>query len=187
MTREIPLHQLAHIKSGYSLRNPLENTVSPNVLWVQPNNVISKDFSNLPPITVKLAKNITLLQEGDVLLTNRSNFKAACFKNQGSMPALASAAVWIIRPYRQYLNPAFLTFWFNSEQGQKALYSLVSEFTTLKFIRKEDIQTLYIPVPPLAKQEQFAALYTCYIKQKYLQDKKFNLQQKLLNALSAQI
>ena len=181
------LSELADIHSGYSLRNPLENNISPNVLWVQPNNVIAQDFSNLPPITVKLAKNITVLQEGDVLLTNRSNFKAACFKSQGTMPALASAAIWIIRPYRQCLTPVFLTFWFNSAQGQKALNNLGSEFTTLKFIRKEDIETLFIPVPSLEKQEQLAALYTCYIKQKQLQDKKFNLQQQLLNALSAQI
>ena len=187
MQQNCLLKELATIHSGYSLRNPFEEFILPNVEWIQPSHVTAQNFINLPRITVKLAKNITVLQAGDVLLTSRVNFKAALISEPTSMPTLASVGIWIIRPDQSRLHPGFLTFWLNSTQGQKALQGLGNEFTTIKFIRKDDLEGLSIPLPSMAKQEQLANLYTCYVKQKQLQEKRLNLQQQLLNTLATQL
>lgn len=181
------LKDFATIHSGYSLRNPTEKSVCPNVQWIQPNHVVSQNFNHLPRIAVKLAKNITVLQVGDVLLTSRVNFKAAVFSNPTSLPTLASVGIWVIRPEIKWLHPGFLTFWLNSTDGQKALQGLGSEFTTINFIRKDDLEGLSIPLPSMPKQEQLADLYACYIKQKNLQEKRSNLQQQLFNTLATQL
>ena len=180
------LKNLATIHSGYSLRGPAIKTITPNVVWVQPSNIMSQDFNNLQHISVKLAKNITVLQSGDVLLTNRVNFKAA-LAPVNNIATLASIGIFIIRPNKNYLNSGFLTFWLNSLEGQRALQGLSNEFTTIKSIRKEDLENLNIPLPSLEEQEKLANLYSCYIKQKYLQTQRLNLQEKLLNAISAGI
>ena len=187
MKQSCILKELATIHSGYSLRNPFEEFSYPNVEWVQPSHVTAQNFFHLPRITVKLAKNITVLQTGDVLLTSRVNFKAALISEETSVPTLASVGIWIIRPNKKYLHPGFLTLWLNSGEGQKALQGLGSEFTTIKFIRKEDLEGLNIPVPPMDKQEKLANLYTCYIKQKILLEKRLDLQQQLLNSLAAKL
>ena len=181
------LKDLATIHSGYSLRNPFEESLYPNVQWIQPSHVTAQNFSHLPRITVKLAKNITILQAGDVLLTSRVNFRAALISEPPSMPMLASVGIWIIRPNQSYLHPGFLTFWLNSLQGQKALQGLVNEFTTIKSIRKEDLESLSVPCLPQDKQARFANLYTCYIRQKNLLEKRLTLQQQLLNTLAANV
>ena len=187
MKRNRPLKEVATIHSGYSLRNPPEKYACPNVQWIQPSHVASQNFNHLPRIAVKLAKNITVLQVGDVLLTSRVNFKAAVLSNPTTLPTLASVGIWVIRPDTKRLHPGFLTFWLNSTDGQKALQGLGSEFTTINFIRKDDLEGLTIPLPPLPKQEQLANLYTCYIKQKNLQEKRSDLQQQLFNTLATQL
>lgn len=186
MKEEKQLKNLATIHSGYSLRGPVIETVNPNVVWLQPNNIISQDFSNLAHISVKLVKNITVLQPGDVLLTNRVNFKAA-LAPVNNIPTLASIGIFIIRPCSNYLHSGFLTFWLNSSEGQRALQGLSNEFTTIKSIRKEDLENLIIPLPSLSEQEKLANLYSCYIKQKQLQIQRLSLQEKLLNAISIRV
>lgn len=180
------LKNLATIHSGYSLRGPAIESINPNVAWLQPSNIIAHDFSNVPYISVKLVKNITVLQPGDVLLTNRVNFKAA-LAPVNNMATLASIGIFIIRPYSNYLHSGFLTFWLNSSEGQRALQGLSNEFTTIKSIRKEDLENLIIPLPSLFEQEKLANLYSCHIKQKQLQIQRLNLQEKLLNAISTKI
>ena len=187
MQQNCLLKELATIHSGYSLRNPFEEFSCPNVEWIRPSHVTAQNFFHLPRITVKLAKNITVLQAGDVLLTSRVNFKAALISAPTTIPTLASVGIWIIRPDQSRVRPGFLTFWLNSTQGQKSLQGLGNEFTTIKFIRKDDLEGLSVPLPAIAKQEQLANLYTCYVKQKQLQEKRLNLQQQLLNTLATQL
>ena len=69
------LNELASIHSGYSLRNPYAEFQRPNVGWITPSHIIAQNFNQLPEIEVKLVKNITVLKPGDVLLTNRVQFK----------------------------------------------------------------------------------------------------------------
>lgn len=181
------LNELASIHSGYSLRNPYAEFQRPNVGWITPSHIIAQNFNQLPGIEVKLVKNITVLKPGDVLLTNRVQFKAALFTAEDTRPTLASAAAWIIRPNPQLVDSSFLACWLNSAQGQKALHGLGNDFTTNKFIRKEDLGNLRIPLPSLQEQHQIGSLYACLTKQKNLLEQRFSLQQKLLNALVANI
>lgn len=175
------LAEISSIHNGYSLRSPKAEYVNPNIIWILPEHISAQQFPLSPKIEVKLAKNITKLQEGDVLLTNRGYFKAAIFTG-ASYPALASSGVWIIRPKQEYLNPAFLTCWLNSSYGQKALQGVWSSFTTIKFIRKEDIEKLEIPLPGLEKQKILGSIYNCLVKQRILQEYNLNLKQQLLES-----
>lgn len=181
------LSQIASIHSGYSLRNSVQayNT-APNVAWIQPTHILEQNLPTQPALYVKLAKNITVLKEEDVLLTNRVHFQAATFQPKSNVDTLASVGIWIIRPNSADINPTFLTFWLNSAQGQQALNGIASKFSTLHSIRKEDLENLLLPDLPLSQQKQLANLYSCYIKHNTLQKQRFNLQLQLLDALMAQ-
>ncbi len=180
------LSRVASIHSGYSLRNSVQayNT-APNVAWIQPMHVVEQNLPAEPAIYVKLARNITVLKEGDVLLTNRVHFKAATFHQKNDVDVLAAIGIWIIRPTSEAIDSTFLTFWLNSAQGQQALKGISSKFTTLQSIRKEDLGNLSIPDVPMSQQKQLANLYSCYIKQNTLQQQRFDLQLQLLDALMA--
>ena len=157
------------------------------ISWVLPKHILMQNFTQLLGIDVKLAKNMTLLQKGDILLTNRVQFKAALFTHPDKRPALASAGAWIIRVEQKNLLPGFLVFWLNSPRGQKAIREIRNDFATLKFICKEDILHLSIPLPPVEQQRQLGNLYNCYIKQKNLCEKRIALQQDLLAAIAARL
>ena len=170
-------------------------SLAETVNFVQPHNVISYDFDCLQEIRVKLAKNITVLQPGDVLLTARMNFKAAVFMQQDSKEqkkekkqpkTLASAAIWIIRPGGSKILPGFMAFWLNSLNGQKALKTLCNEFSTIKSIRKDDLERLSVPLIPQKLQQQIGDAYLCCLKQQSLLKKRFALQHKLLETIAEQ-
>lgn len=181
------LSQLTSIHSGYSLRNAIPpHNKTPNVALVQPAHILAQNLPTHPTLYVKLAKNITILKEGDVLLTNRVHFKATTFHAESNIDTLASAGIWIIRPTAFHIDSTFLAFWLNSAQGQQALKGVVSKFATLHSIRKEDLANLALPDVPLTQQKKLANLYGCYIKQNALQQQRFNLQLQLLDALMAQ-
>lgn len=184
---KIYLSKLADIYSGYSLRDVSKVGSAGNIYWVQPQNVWTQDFTVLPRLNIKLSKSITILQEQDILLTNRVHFKAATCANLPAKSCLASSAIWIIRVKSSKLYAPFLTFWLNSSAGQRALQERRNAFSTLKSLKKEDLATLAIPLPPIGQQKQLANLYTCCITQHNLQTKKFNLQLKLLDALSTHL
>lgn len=201
--KSIPLAELAEIHSGYSLRNPTSTRQesctgrtgipAEKTRMIQPQNIISCSFENLHEISVRLAKNMTVLQPDDVLLTGRMNFKAAIFSSrnyatdgQEQIKTLASAAIWIIRPKKDILNPGFLAFWLNSAYGQKILHSISSGFTTIKSIRKEDLENLSLSLPALHRQQMIGNMYMCHLRLKALRERQIFLQQQLIEA-AAQI
>lgn len=182
------LSQATSIHSGYSLRNTIPpHNKTPNVALVQPAHILAQNLPTHPTLYVKLAKNITILKEGDVLLTNRVHFKATTFHVHSDIDILASAGIWIIRPTVTHIDSTFLAFWLNSAQGQQALKGVVSKFATLHSIRKEDLANLALPNLPLTQQKKLANLYGCYIKQNSLQQQRFKLQLQLLEGLMASL
>lgn len=181
------LSQVTSIHSGYSLRNTIPpHNKTPNVALVQPAHILAQNLPTHPTLYVKLAKNITILKEGDVLLTNRVHFKATIFHAESNIDTLASAGIWVLRPIVSYLDSTFLAFWLNSAQGQQALKGVVSKFATLHSIRKEDLANLSLPDVSLTQQKELSNLYECCIKQNALQQQRFKLQLQLLDALMAQ-
>ena len=182
------LSQVTSIHSGYSLRNTIPpHNKTPNVALVQPAHILAQNLPTHPTLYVKLAKNITILKEGDVLLTNRVHFKATTFHVHSDIDILASAGIWIIRPTVTHIDSTFLAFWLNSEKGQQALKGIASKFATLHSIRKEDLANLALPNLPLTQQKKLANLYGCYIKQNSLQQQRYKLQLQLLEGLMASL
>ncbi len=185
---KIKLSSIAKVYSGYSVRSKNEQEGLPNANMVLPSNVFQQNFKELSKVSVKLARNTNLLRDQDVLLSNRVHFKAALFKDTPKEKALASAALWVIRLDQDApILPEFLTFWLNSEHGQKALQQRINAFDTLKTIKKEAVEELLVPALPLQKQKKIAELYFCLMKQKELLNKKMELNSQLLDAVVAQI
>lgn len=182
------LSSIAKVYSGYSVRTKNEQNSLPNINMVLPSNVFQQNFNKLNKVSVKLAKNTNILKNQDVLLSNRVHFKAALFKDTPKENALAAASLWVIRLKENApILPEFLTFWLNSEHGQKALQQRINAFDTLKTIKKEAVEDLMLPTPPLERQKKISELYFCFMKQKELLNKKMELNLQLLNALTEQI
>lgn len=91
-----------------------------------------------------------ILQHGDVLFVNRGKFEAAVFESDA--PSVATNAFFVLRPNDQ-IKSGYLSAFLNSYPAQQ-YFRRKQKQTTAKFISKEDILELEIPLPPLRKQEE---------------------------------
>lgn len=180
----IIIADLATVHSGYSYKKDSQYENSPNTSIIQPKDVFADDYVHLDKIPIKYNKSITFLSDNDILLTNRSSFKAAAFKTTADQQTVAALGIFIIRikDVRKLL-PDFLTFWLNSIPGQNALEQ-IQLYTTTKSINKEDLLNIQIPTPSLETQQHYALLYKNYIKQKELLIKLSDLNLKVINKIS---
>lgn len=178
------IFKLATIHSGYSYNKDSEPEQDPNTYIIQPKDVIADNVIDLNQISVKYNRSITFLAEGDVLVTNRSTFKASVFHPISTQQTVAALGIFIIRIKNpQELLPDFLAFWLNSIAGQSALEQ-IQLFTTTKSINKEDLLNIKIPIPAIETQQHYALLYKNYIKQKGLLEQLSDLNLKVINKIS---
>lgn len=94
------------------------------------------------------------LEPDDVLLALRGRPRAAIFHHDE--PALAGEGLAVIRTDRSRLLPAFLVWWFSTEQAQREIRER-SRGTTIPFLAMKELFELDLPLPPLALQNSILA------------------------------
>lgn len=90
-----------------------------------------------------------ILQRGDVLFVSRGKFEAAVFESD--TPSVATNAFFVLRPNDQ-IKSGFLSAFLNSHQAQQH-FRRKQKLTTAKFVAKEDVLELELPLVPLERQE----------------------------------
>jgi hypothetical protein len=101
-----------------------------------------------------------LIRQGDVLLLTKGHrFEAAWVKKDPKYPTLASGLIMILRPQANKLTSPYLCWFLNLPQTQRLLAE-TSQGTSVRYLNRQSIAGLQIPLPPLARQEAFAQAYT---------------------------
>ena len=90
-----------------------------------------------------------ILQRGDVLFVSRGKFEAAIFES--NTPSVATNAFFVLRPNDQ-IKSSYLSAFLNSVQAQEH-FRRKQKPATAKFVSKEELLELDIPLAPLSEQE----------------------------------
>lgn len=150
------LGDLAEVRVGYTFRSRLEGDPAGGVVVIQMKDI---DDSNLlhPEQAIKVSlpgnKESHLLRPGDLVFRSRGRTNTVALVTQDLGPALLAAPMLLIRPRVAGLLPGYL-HWYLNAPGTQAEIAAMAAGTAVKMISKEALQTLEIPLPPIARQRQ---------------------------------
>lgn len=166
---------------GYSFRQKPDFIADGSTLVIQPKDITPDGLMTIDKTCrVKLpAEN--RLSKGDVLLINRGRFTAAVYDGAVNEPCVATSAFLIVTPKDSaQLLPEYLALFFNSAEGQN-LFKRLTETTTIPYISLSNLESIEIPLPPLARQKAlatFGELNRAYLR---LSSRKAELQKQIID------
>ncbi len=181
------LKELASIISGFSLKLASDGTDSKNIIVqardISGNLYIDKNtckVTNLDKIPER-----AILEENDVVIAERGTLNAGVV-GQDLKGAIASSSVFIIRPNKTGVDPAYLASYFNSPKGRKYLLRL-AEGSLIKNISKKQLSEIPIYVPDLETQKIIVDMNTNKQRQLELLERKKQLVGQVVESAIKQI
>ena len=100
----------------------------------------------------------TKVQDGDVLLNiTGASIGRVTWVEHLDREANVNQHVCLIRPKREQIHPIFLSVFLSSSSAQGVIYS-VQAGASRQALNHEQVREFEIPLPPLALQEEFAAI-----------------------------
>lgn len=127
-----------------------------------------------------------LLQAGDVLLVGKGSANHAAVWQGSAEDTLASNTLYVIRPNRQQVLPAYLAGYLNSTPAQ-AWFATHQKTGTVNVLSREALNELLVPVPPLATQQRMVRLAAASRRAIQHLTELSNAHAQLLNSAWAQL
>ena len=191
------LQDLVAIDSGYSFRGAIEDSLNGHCCVLQASNIKQGLVGGLlAQVDLPKLNDRHIVRGGDIVLSNRGNFKAGLIDNDGlayavaakhDLPAIIASSLFRLRVLDSSgLLPDYLVLWFNSSLGQQSLEGL-SLGAAIKNITKSALKDLSIHVPSLAKQQQVVAIYRNSQQRQQLYKRQLELQQQIADAAIKQL
>lgn len=155
------------IGSGITPKGGESVYVDKGTSLIRSQNVYNSFFTEngLAYITDEIAENMASVTvfEGDVLLNITGDSVArCCLAPKPFLPARVNQHVMILRPKRDILDSAFLSYYLTSPRMQSILLSLAGSGGTRKALTKAMLERLLIPSLTLEEQRKIASmLSTC--------------------------
>lgn len=141
------LRDLVDIRSGYTFRSSIGSFAEGDTEVIQAGDLeFHFNFAKRTSITFP-GEDKHLLRKGDILVSARGFAKAVLIQDE-NLKAVASSALFVLTPKNSTVSPEFITMFFNSEQGMKAVFELGSG-GSVRSITKESLGQINIPeIPP---------------------------------------
>jgi type I restriction enzyme S subunit len=152
------------IGSGSTPRGGKESYHKEGISLIRSLNVHNDEFvyKDLAFIDDKQAYELrnVIIEENDVLLNiTGASVARCCIVPKEILPARVNQHVAILRPYKNVLNPLFLSRMFTSENYQsKLVKDAKSKGATREAITKEELELMKVIAPPIELQTQFAQI-----------------------------
>lgn len=136
------------------------------IAQIRMNNVTTDgqlDFSSIRRVPVDATKNVQrfFLNEGDILFNSTNSpqlvGKTALFKMQDE-PFVFSNHFVRIAANPKRLDSSYLARWLTQQQQKGYFASICTQWVNQASVRKEDLLSLEIPLPPLAEQKRLARI-----------------------------
>ena len=145
------LNELVEIRSGYTFRSALDTYESGDVEVIQAKDLGSDfGFASRPHIAFP-GESKHFLQTGEILVSARGYAKAQLFQDTDAK-AVASSSIFVLTPRTHAVSAEFITMFFNSLRGIKAVLEL-SSGASVKSITKESLGQIIIPEIPPDKEQ----------------------------------
>lgn len=162
MNRSPSLNQLATIQSGHTFRGSVEHARPGPVHVVQmaqtTRPVLSVRAGEVPAIEIEGRSLHNRLQPGDLLFRTRGASNLAVLVEAVPELTVALSPLVIIRSRDpNVLDPAYLHWVLNSESTREDL-NREARGTIIRMVGARSLHDLAIPLPPIARQRDIAAI-----------------------------
>ena len=182
----VKLIDVAKIRLGYSFRERLKEEVDGNLPIIQFKDLRGSVFNNAD-ICIHLSadkiKPVHWLKYGEILLSNRGNYKAAV--NYCRYPCVASGVFFILTIQDKNFLPEYIATFLNSQEGQKSLTKR-HNISGVSSINRVELEQIDIPLLPIEKQKQLVELFLLYEKEVDIFEKIKQSRKKLINSILSQ-
>ncbi len=139
------LHQEDYVEGGIPLVNPKH--IQQRAIQPDPSETLSaRKFAELDTYH---------LQAGDVVMGRRGEMGRCAIVNEGSGPLLCGTGSLFVRPDNEHTTSLFLLFLLSSV-ALRARLERLSLGQTLPNLNSQIVESLEVPLPPLAVQLEFA-------------------------------
>jgi len=99
-----------------------------------------------------------LVQPGDIVMTRLSSYRFRYIQDMGDLQILADSNVYILRPDKDQVEPAYLYLYMKGRDGLAQLNRL-SGGTKLGAISLRQLGQVQIPLPPMEEQKKIAEAF----------------------------
>jgi restriction endonuclease S subunit len=123
-----------------------------------------------------------ILEEGDVLFVGKGMRNFAWKYSADIGKAIASSIFYVIKPKSELVNADYLVSIFNSSKYQ-SFFQALGAGSSIPSIRKNELEAVEIPLPPLEIQKKIADLSMLHQKQLLLTEKLIEAKNKLFQAV----
>lgn len=183
------LKDFCTITTGYSFRGQVQANEKGKLYLLQAKDINmfgEIDYKQCIKISTDNIKHISLLEQGNIVLTARGSFKAALFES--SEQFVTSNAVFILNVDRYVCYNNYLAIWFNSPACKKQLDKVTLLSATTPTLPRKALDDLVVDLPNMDKQKEIAKLYRLNSKQFILQQEIYNLRKiQLENLMNGEI
>lgn len=171
------------ISYGYSFREKIEGDIFGNVFVLQAKDVQVGKLNKETASTIKLEnlKEKFVLQNDDILLTNKGRFSACVFKNNTNDMFITSSGLFVIKLSSNAYTPEYIAMFLNSNKGQGQINSRL-ETMTIPSLTKDSLLAIEIPDISIEEQQQLVELNKALSEYEILVSKKIDLCKKLIGA-----
>lgn len=180
----IRLKNSFEIITGYTFRSSIPEDDNGNLFLLQAKDITNSFFINedlLSRISFDTYSTEAFVKYDDIVLCSRGNTQASVIKSNEE-DIIASSSVFILRSKDKRVLGEYLAIYFNSNQGQADLSRLLVG-SSIKSIKKADLENMEIPVPSLEVQKDIVALHGKGLELEKLISRKAELNLNIMNGI----
>lgn len=158
-TKTPRLGTLADIKAGYAPRRGLDEEKIGEIAFLQIGD-FSEDRRRIEKVPTRIdpeGSNPRMLQEGDVLFLAKGRKPFGYALGKIKQPTTAAGYFFIIRP-RQIVMPQYLAWYLSLDSTKRWLLGEAGSGIHMPVVRREVLENMEIPLPPLAVQNAVVEL-----------------------------
>ena len=169
----VKLNELAQILSGYHSRSRVDYDEHGTHWLLGAGNVDAETGEvfedQLVRFTPKLSKSDCLLQPGDILFMARGAHNYAVLLRQVPHNVLASSSFFVIRlGDGNKAVPEYVLWYLKQPRAQHHFRQLTGQGVHMPVVRRNALEGLHIPVPPLKAQKTIGMVSQCATEEKRL-------------------
>lgn len=172
------LGKISEIRSGYTFRSSLNDYAHGNTNVIQAKDITKLTNSSFPKVQITNANHY--LQDGDILLSVRGDFKAEVFHLK--QKSVASSSIIIIKP-KNGIVPEYLALYLNSTSGQNSLKSIATG-ASIRTLTISELSNLKVPITSADLQQRLILFSRNVNRQQELIKNKTKLLDDLLNSVT---